>query len=174
MFTKLFLFFKNFPGWYKSLKTNNPYLYYGIGFICFAFLLTVVNFFTFQSKAFYTAVMMIVPIIWTLGHIIWLGIKSRNSLLQKLSDGDAMVLLPHTYSMIIETVSSLMIIYQVSRFNGTENDYLYTLIFVVIVKIVISILTRKIHFKNAVYLKMVFLIISLLLTLTIFSLAVTV
>lgn len=174
MFTKLFLFFKNFPRWYKSLKTNNSYLYYGIGLIFLAFLLTVVNFFTFQSKAFYATVMMIIPVVWTLGHILWLGVKMRKDTFEKLSDVDATVLLPHTYGMIIETISSLMIIYQVSRFDGTENDYLYTLIFVFIIKILISILTPKIQFRKSVYLKMVFLIISLLLTLTIFSLAVTV
>ena len=174
MFTKFFLSLKNFPEWFKALKTRNLYLYYGLWFIAFVCLVLIVNFFTFRSMLVYSLAMMAIPAGWTLAQVIWLGFSHRKGRLGEIEELVPTILLPHRLGILTDILASLMIIYTATRFNGSENDYLYTLILVFILKIGLGILIKKSRFKFAVYFQMFLLIISVLLSFIIYSLAVTV
>lgn len=174
MFTKLFLFIKQFPSWFKTLKTENKYLYFGIWAHLILFFALIFNFFTFRDFLVYSIIMALIPSVWTLGHIIYLGLQERKHKLLTLNHLKETIALPHRNSFITDNITSLFILIMAFGFDGSQNDFIYVLILLFFLKIGISILIKKMKFKGFVYLDMILLIISLLLTLTLYSLAVTV
>lgn len=174
MITKFFLSLKNFPAWFKLLKTKNRYLYYGLWFIVFVTLMLIFNFFTFRLMLVYSLAMIVIPVCWMIGHVIWLLIQKKKARLDNIVDFIPTFLMPHRLSILTDNLASIMIIYTATRFNGTENDYLYTLLLVLVLKIGLGLLIKKSRFKSALYFQILLLIISTLLSFIIYSLAVTV
>lgn len=174
MFTKLFLFIKQFPSWFKTLKTENRYLYFGIWTHFILFFALIFNFLTFREFTVYSIIMALIPSVWTLGHILYLGVVARKQKLNSINHLKETILLPHSSSFITDTMTSFFILFIASGFDGSQNDFIYLLILVFFIKLGLSLLIRKFKFRGFVYLDMILLILSLLLTLTLYSLAVTV
>ncbi len=174
MFTKLFLFLKQFPSWFQQLKMNNRYLYYGIWAYFVGLIALLFNFFTLRSSVIYGIIMALIPFLWTVGHLLYLGVKARKQMLDSIDNLKQTILLPHRYSLISDNVTSLFILLMASGFDGSQNDFIYVLILVFFIKIGLSIVIKKLQLRGYIYLDMILLIISLLLTFVLYSLAVTV
>lgn len=174
MITKLFLGLYAFPSWLKSMKRKNPYLYYSVWGILGLAAITTVNFLTFRNAAVYFIVMALIPALWTVGHIIYLTVLNRRKGLEGLPEFKNMLAIPHTSSFLTDNLPSLMIIFMAGGFDGSENDYLYVLFIVFVIKIGFSLLIRKTPFKGSLSGFMAVLVLSNLLSLVIYALAATV
>jgi hypothetical protein len=174
MITKLFLRLYGFPSWLKSMKRKNPYLYYSVWGILSLAAITTVNFLTFRNAAVYFIVMALIPALWTVAHIICLAVLNRRQGLEGLPELNKMIAVPHTSSFLTDNLPSLMIIFVAGGFDGSENDYLYVLFIVFVIKIGISLFIRKTPFKGSLSGFMAVLVLSNLLSLVIYALAATV
>jgi hypothetical protein len=174
MITKLILGIIHFPEWLKTMKTKNKYLFYGTWVMMMEILALVFNFFTFRNDGVYFVLMLLIPICWTLSHIVYLAFIQRNQSFTSIVDAAKTFALPMTSSVWTDLLGSMAILFMVRGFSGSENDYLFVLVLALLVKGMMRFGITKLPKKVVIYVTMFFLMVSLLLSIAIYSFAATV
>jgi len=174
MITKLILGIIQFPKWLQSMKTKNLYLYLGTWTIILEIIAIIFNFFTFRNEGLYFVLMLVIPLIWTFGQIVYLAIMQRKQLLTPLIEPIKTLSLPMDASIWTDVLGSMAILFIANGFDGSENDYLFVLVMALLVKGLMRFVLTKLPKKGVIYAALLFLMISLLLTLALYSFATTV
>jgi len=174
MITKLILGIIHFPEWLKTMNSKNRYLFYGTWVIILEIIALVFNFFTFRNDVVYFVFMLMIPIVWTLGHIVYLALIQRKKSYSSIVEAPKTLALPMTSSVWTDVLGTVAILFMVGGFNGSENDYLFVLIMALLIKGMMRFGITKLSNKVVIYVTMFFLMVSLLLSIAIYSFAATV
>jgi hypothetical protein len=85
-----------------------------------------------------------------------------------------MIAMPLYSTLWSDTLGSMMILYMVHGFDGSQNDYLYVLWLTFFIKIGLYLAITKRHKRGYLWMDVLFLMVGFFLTFIIYSLAATV
>jgi hypothetical protein len=118
--------------------------------------------------------MVVFPTLWLIGHLILLHYWQRKNVLSSLFAPRRMIAMPLYSTLWSDTLGSMMILYMVHGFDGSQNDYLYVLWLTFFIKIGLYLAITKRHKRGYLWMDILFLMVGFFLTFIIYSLAATV